>query len=118
MRDSVPSARYSSVFNVLHQWSISRSSLLIESTDSMIKSVSFRILLKMQKNSSGLGVVTCDVQEGQEVFVYRRVYIREVQSCSCRSEKLFSSLAVEDAESDRSNNGVSELKPFIFITII
>ena len=35
MRDSVPSGSYSSVCNVLRQW-ISRSSLLIESTDSMI----------------------------------------------------------------------------------
>ena len=35
MRDSVPSASYSSVCNVLRQWK-SRSSLLIESTDSMI----------------------------------------------------------------------------------
>ena len=35
MRDSVPSTRYSSVCNVLRQWQ-SRSSLLIESTDSMI----------------------------------------------------------------------------------
>ena len=26
------------------------------------------VSLKMQKNSSGLGVVTCDVQEGQEVY--------------------------------------------------
>ena len=37
MRDSVPSGSYSSVFNVLRQWQ-SRSSLLIESTDSMIVS--------------------------------------------------------------------------------
>ena len=37
MRDSVPSTRYSSVCNVLRQWQ-SRSSLLIESTDSMIYS--------------------------------------------------------------------------------
>ena len=36
MRDSVPRASYSSVCNVLHQWNISRSSLLIESTNSMI----------------------------------------------------------------------------------
>ena len=35
MRDSVPSRSYSSVCNVLRQWQ-SRSSLLIESTDSMI----------------------------------------------------------------------------------
>ena len=35
MRDSVPSGSYSSVCNVLCQWK-SRSSLLIESTDSMI----------------------------------------------------------------------------------
>ena len=35
MRDSVPSRSYSSVCNVLRQWK-SRSSLLIESTDSMI----------------------------------------------------------------------------------
>ena len=35
MRDSVPSGSYSSVCNVLRQWK-SRSSLLIESTDSMI----------------------------------------------------------------------------------
>ena len=35
MRDSVPSGSYSSVCNVLRQWQ-SRSSLLIESTDSMI----------------------------------------------------------------------------------
>ena len=34
MRDSVPSGSYSSVCNVLRQWQ-SRSSLLIESTDSM-----------------------------------------------------------------------------------
>ena len=34
MRDSVPSASYSSVCNVLRQWNIS----LIESTDSMIMS--------------------------------------------------------------------------------
>ena len=33
MRDSVPSGSYSSVCNVLRQWQ-SRSSLLIESTDS------------------------------------------------------------------------------------
>ena len=38
MRDSVPSASYSSVCNVLRQWQ-SRSSLLIESTDSMIFTV-------------------------------------------------------------------------------
>ena len=37
MRDSVPSGSYSSVCNVLRQWQ-SRSSLLIESTDSMILS--------------------------------------------------------------------------------
>ena len=36
MRDSVPSGSYSSVCNVLRQWQ-SRSSLLIESTDSMIQ---------------------------------------------------------------------------------
>ena len=36
MRDSVPSGSYSSVCNVLRQWK-SRSSLLIESTDSMIQ---------------------------------------------------------------------------------
>ena len=36
MRDSVPSGSYSSVCNVLRQWQ-SRSSLLIESTDSMIE---------------------------------------------------------------------------------
>ena len=35
MRDSVPSGSYSSVCNVLRQWQ-SGSSLLIESTDSMI----------------------------------------------------------------------------------
>ena len=35
MRDSVPSGSYSSVCNVLRQWK-SRSSLLIESTDSMM----------------------------------------------------------------------------------
>ena len=35
MRDSVPSGSYSSVCNVLRQWK-SCSSLLIESTDSMI----------------------------------------------------------------------------------
>ena len=35
MRDSVPSGSYSSICNVLRQWK-SRSSLLIESTDSMI----------------------------------------------------------------------------------
>ena len=35
MRDSVPSGSYSSVCNVLRQWN-SCSSLLIESTDSMI----------------------------------------------------------------------------------
>ena len=35
MRDSVPSGSYSSVCNVLRQWK-SRSSLLIESTNSMI----------------------------------------------------------------------------------
>ena len=36
MSDSVPSARYSSVCNVLRQWpGASRSSLLIESTDSI-----------------------------------------------------------------------------------
>ena len=35
MRDSVPSGSYSSVCNVLRQWQ-SSSSLLIESTDSMI----------------------------------------------------------------------------------
>ena len=35
MRDSVPIGSYSSVCNVLRQWK-SRSSLLIESTDSMI----------------------------------------------------------------------------------
>ena len=35
MRDSVPSGSYSSVCNVLRQWQ-SRSSLLIESIDSMI----------------------------------------------------------------------------------
>ena len=35
MRDSVPSGSSSSVCNVLRQWK-SRSSLLIESTDSMI----------------------------------------------------------------------------------
>ena len=38
MRDSVPSGSYSSVCNVLRQWQ-SRSSLLIESTDSMIITV-------------------------------------------------------------------------------
>ena len=38
MRDSVPSGSYSSVCNVLRQWK-SRSSLLIESTDSMIESI-------------------------------------------------------------------------------
>ena len=38
MRDSVPSGSYSSVCNVLRQWQ-SRSSLLIESTDSMIRMV-------------------------------------------------------------------------------
>ena len=37
MRDSVPSGSYSSVCNVLRQWK-SRSSLLIESTDSIIES--------------------------------------------------------------------------------
>ena len=37
MRDSVPSGSYSSVCNVLRQWK-SRSSLLIESIDSMIES--------------------------------------------------------------------------------
>ena len=37
MRDSVPSGSYSSVCNVLRQWQ-SRSSLLIESIDSMIES--------------------------------------------------------------------------------
>ena len=36
MRDSVPSVRYSSVCNVLRQWRIWLT-LLIESTDSMIK---------------------------------------------------------------------------------
>ena len=36
MRDSVPSGSYSSVCNVLRQWK-SRSSLLVESTDSMIE---------------------------------------------------------------------------------
>ena len=38
MRDSVPSARYSSVCNVLRLWRIC-SSLLIETTDSMISPV-------------------------------------------------------------------------------
>ena len=38
MRDSVPSGSYSSVCNVLRQWQ-SRSSLLIESTDSMVESI-------------------------------------------------------------------------------
>ena len=38
MRDSVPSGSYSSVCNVLRQWK-SRSSLLIESTDSMINKI-------------------------------------------------------------------------------
>ena len=40
MRDSVPSGSYSSVCNVLRQWQ-SRSSLLIESTDSMIQLMSY-----------------------------------------------------------------------------
>ena len=44
MRDSVPSGSYSSVCNVLRQWK-SRSSLLIESTDSMIESTDSMILL-------------------------------------------------------------------------
>ena len=34
MRDSIPSARYCPVCNVLHQW---KTSLFIESTDSIIK---------------------------------------------------------------------------------
>ena len=41
MRDSVPSGSYSSVCNVLRQWK-SRSSLLIESTDSMIYTIPIR----------------------------------------------------------------------------
>ena len=44
MRDSVPSGSYSSVCNVLRQWK-SRSSLLIESTDSMIESTDSMILI-------------------------------------------------------------------------
>ena len=36
MRDSVPSARYSSVCNVLRLWRISLIPTYIESTDSMI----------------------------------------------------------------------------------
>ena len=45
MRVSVPSPRYSPVCNVLHQWK-PRSSLLIESTDSMI--LLFLLLLILQ----------------------------------------------------------------------
>ena len=47
MRDSVPSGSYSSVCNVLRQWQ-SRSSLLIESTDSMIESTDSMIYKCMQ----------------------------------------------------------------------
>ena len=47
MRDSVPSGSYSSVCNVLRQWK-SRSSLLIESTDSMIESTDSMISMLMQ----------------------------------------------------------------------
>ena len=49
MRDSVPSASYSSVCNVLRQWNISliRSSLLIESTDSMILILLLLIIIIM-----------------------------------------------------------------------
>ena len=44
MRDSVPSGSYSSVCNVLRQWQ-SRSSLLIESTDSMIIIIKIIIII-------------------------------------------------------------------------
>ena len=44
MRDSVPSARYSSVYNVLRLGE-SRSSLLIESADSMINIIFLLVLL-------------------------------------------------------------------------
>ena len=46
MRDSVPSGSYSSVCNVLRQWK-SRSSLLIESTDSMILMVKLIVMIKI-----------------------------------------------------------------------
>ena len=49
MRDSVPSGSYSSVCNVLRQWK-SRSSLLIESTNSMIESTNSMIKI-IQPNS-------------------------------------------------------------------
>ena len=52
MRDSVPSGSYSSVCNVLRQWK-SRSSLLIESTDSMIESTDSMIYMTSTE--------TCDV---------------------------------------------------------
>ena len=44
MRDSVPSGSDSSVCNVLRQWQ-SRSSLLIESIDSMIESTDSMIII-------------------------------------------------------------------------
>ena len=41
MRDSLPSARYSPICNVLRQWKTSLT-LFIESTDSMIRMSKFR----------------------------------------------------------------------------
>ena len=46
MRDSVPSGSYSSVCNVLRQWK-SRSSLLIESTNSMIPTCTCTYIAKI-----------------------------------------------------------------------
>ena len=67
MRDSVPSGSYSSVCNVLRQWQ-SRSSLLIESTDSMIEStdsmITIDILFYFIKCDVGL-MIDHDVAENR-----------------------------------------------------
>ena len=77
MRDSVPSARYSSVCNVLRQWRI----WLIEFTDSMIESTDSMVIEFKQKCSDvafKLRTVNCAEKNSKEVAAHARaIYVRK-----------------------------------------
>ena len=76
MRDSVPSGSYSSVCNVLRQWQ-SRSSPLIESTDSTIESTDSMIITNYDVISSILFTVS-------SMCVLARVRtLRSDHGCAC-----------------------------------
>ena len=78
MRESIPTARYSPVCNVLRQWKTS-SSLLIESTDSMIILKTEKHLKNEQRskdaaakkrvNTSGVGKINKHCED-----IYKRLY--------------------------------------------